>query len=200
MSPPRPKSLRCHRREPGLNAAALTGTFPAKASLLRTPFRGSGQRQPARGHRQDANSCRIRTELRLPAADSHAAGPEYPSLTPRRLADRPSPDLQPRRSRLATMSTASAMSAHASSPRPAARRSRPLFEIYDQGLPDVVAPEARQHDIRDLPDDVLVFLLGSRYCDTDRLGDFAWAQFGKHRARLGARPVHRRLRARSYRV
>ena len=53
-----------------------------------------------------------------------------------------------------------------------------VFEIYDQGIPDVVAPEARQHDIRDLPDDVLVFLLGSRYCDTDRLGDFAWAQFG----------------------
>ena len=25
---------------------------------------------------------------------------------------------------------------------------------------------------------MLVFLLGSRYCDTDRLGDFAWAQFG----------------------
>jgi len=52
------------------------------------------------------------------------------------------------------------------------------FDIYDDGKPDVVAPEARQHDIRDLPDEVLVYLLGSRYCDTDRLGDFAWAQFG----------------------
>ena len=52
------------------------------------------------------------------------------------------------------------------------------FEIFDHGQPDVVAPEARQHDIWELPDDVLVFLLGSRYCETDRLGDFAWAQFG----------------------
>ena len=53
------------------------------------------------------------------------------------------------------------------------------FEIYDHGRPDPVARDATQHDIRDLPDDVLVFLLGSRYCDTDRLGDFAWAQFGQ---------------------
>ena len=52
------------------------------------------------------------------------------------------------------------------------------FQIYDLGKPDVVALDAVQHDIKDLPDDVLVFLLGSRYCDTDRLGDFAWATFG----------------------
>jgi transglutaminase-like putative cysteine protease len=52
-----------------------------------------------------------------------------------------------------------------------------LFEIYDSGKPDVIAADAVQHDIKDLPDDVLVFLLGSRYCDTDRLGDFAWANF-----------------------
>jgi transglutaminase-like putative cysteine protease len=51
------------------------------------------------------------------------------------------------------------------------------FEIYDTGLPDPVAPDAVQHPIQDLPDEVLVFLLGSRYCDTDRLSDFAWAQF-----------------------
>ena len=55
------------------------------------------------------------------------------------------------------------------------------FEIYDSGKPDVVAPEAIQHDIKDLPDEVLTFLLGSRYCDTDRLGDFAWATFGNTR-------------------
>ncbi|MBX9741577.1 MAG: transglutaminase family protein [Beijerinckiaceae bacterium] len=51
------------------------------------------------------------------------------------------------------------------------------FEIYDTGLPDVVARDALQHEIQDLPDDVLVFLLGSRYCDTDRLATFAWSQF-----------------------
>ena len=53
-----------------------------------------------------------------------------------------------------------------------------LFEIEDSGQPDEVAPYARQHDIEDLPSDVLVYLLGSRYCDTDLLSDFAWAQFG----------------------
>ena len=59
-----------------------------------------------------------------------------------------------------------------------ATRISTLFEIEDSGLPDEVAPHARQHDIEDLPSDVLVYLLGSRYCDTDRLSDFAWAQFG----------------------
>lgn len=52
------------------------------------------------------------------------------------------------------------------------------FEIFDHGRPDTVAPDAPQQDVRDLPDDVLVFLLGSRYCDTDRLSDIAWAEFG----------------------
>ena len=51
------------------------------------------------------------------------------------------------------------------------------FEIYDSGLPEPVPEEAVQHPIQDLPDEVLPFLLGSRYCDTDRLGDFAWATF-----------------------
>lgn len=51
------------------------------------------------------------------------------------------------------------------------------FEIYDTGQPDVVANDALQHDIRDLPDDVLLFLLGSRYCETDRLSNIAWTLF-----------------------
>jgi len=50
--------------------------------------------------------------------------------------------------------------------------------IADTGLPDPVVPDAIQHAVADLPDDVLIFLLGSRYCDTDRLADIAWAQFG----------------------
>ena len=51
------------------------------------------------------------------------------------------------------------------------------FEIYDDGLPEPVPHDAVQHDIKDLPDEVLVFLLGSRYCDTDRLSEFAWQTF-----------------------
>ncbi|MGR6431958.1 transglutaminase-like domain-containing protein [Rhizobium sp. PAMB 3174] len=51
------------------------------------------------------------------------------------------------------------------------------FEIYDTGLPDPIPENAIQHDISHLPDAVLVYLLGSRYCDTDRLADFAWKTF-----------------------
>jgi len=51
--------------------------------------------------------------------------------------------------------------------------------VNDTGLPDAIAPAARQLPIEDLPDDALVFLLSSRYCETDRLSDMAWALFGK---------------------
>jgi transglutaminase-like putative cysteine protease len=51
------------------------------------------------------------------------------------------------------------------------------FEIYDTGQPDRVVADAVQHDIHDLPDDVLVFLLGSRYCETDLLSNIAWTLF-----------------------
>ena len=52
------------------------------------------------------------------------------------------------------------------------------FEIEDSGRPDAVNWDAVQHPVEELPDNVLVYLLGSRYCDTDRLSDFAWSQFG----------------------
>ncbi len=38
---------------------------------------------------------------------------------------------------------------------------------------------ARQTAVEDLPDDTLIFLLGSRYCDTDRLSQTAWDLFGQ---------------------
>jgi transglutaminase-like putative cysteine protease len=50
--------------------------------------------------------------------------------------------------------------------------------IEDSGLPDPVVPDAVQYDIPDLPPDVLVYLLGSRYCETDKLSDTAWQLFG----------------------
>src|SRR5205085_253101 len=45
--------------------------------------------------------------------------------------------------------------------------------------PAIVVPGAEQHPLEELPDHTLVFLLGSRYCDTDRLADEAWSLFGK---------------------
>jgi transglutaminase-like putative cysteine protease len=50
--------------------------------------------------------------------------------------------------------------------------------VRDSGLPDVVAPSAPQHAVEDLPSDTIGFLLGSRYCETDRLSDQAWQLFG----------------------
>jgi hypothetical protein len=52
------------------------------------------------------------------------------------------------------------------------------FVIADSGLPDEVAPNARQLEVGELPDDVLVYLLGSRYCDTQKLSNLAWSLFG----------------------
>jgi transglutaminase-like putative cysteine protease len=52
------------------------------------------------------------------------------------------------------------------------------FLIADSGQPDEVAPNALQVEVRDLPDDVLIYLLGSRYCDTQKLSDLAWSLFG----------------------
>jgi transglutaminase-like putative cysteine protease len=49
--------------------------------------------------------------------------------------------------------------------------------VYDTGLPDIVAPTAEQVPVALLPESTLVYLLGSRYCETDRLSDIAWAQF-----------------------
>jgi transglutaminase-like putative cysteine protease len=51
--------------------------------------------------------------------------------------------------------------------------------VRDTGLPDVVAPSASQHAVEDLPAETLIFLLGSRYCETDLLSDFAWSLFEK---------------------
>lgn len=51
--------------------------------------------------------------------------------------------------------------------------------ICDSGEPDPLEPAAWQAEPADLPDDVLGYLLGSRYCETDRLGDIAWSLFGQ---------------------
>ncbi|MDB5511256.1 MAG: transglutaminase family protein [Enterovirga sp.] len=53
------------------------------------------------------------------------------------------------------------------------------FLIQDSGLPDQIAPDAEQHAVERLPPEVLVYLLGSRYCETDRLSDTAWSLFGQ---------------------
>jgi transglutaminase-like putative cysteine protease len=52
--------------------------------------------------------------------------------------------------------------------------------INDSGLPDAVEHFATtQCAVENLPADTLVYLLGSRYCETDRLSETAWALFGQ---------------------
>src|SRR5919197_6303764 len=41
-------------------------------------------------------------------------------------------------------------------------------QIRDSGQPDPEAPDAFQHNVEDLPDETLRFLLPSRYCEVDK--------------------------------
>ncbi len=50
--------------------------------------------------------------------------------------------------------------------------------VNDTGQPDAIPSVARQHPVEELPDDTLVFLLPTRYCETDRLLETAWSLFG----------------------
>jgi len=48
----------------------------------------------------------------------------------------------------------------------------------DDGRPDPVVPDAIQHPVEDLPDDVLQYLQPSRYCESDLVIQEAWDRFG----------------------
>jgi len=50
--------------------------------------------------------------------------------------------------------------------------------VADSGLHDLVEMGAQETPIASLPDDTLMYLLGSRYCETDRLSQIAWDLFG----------------------
>jgi transglutaminase-like putative cysteine protease len=49
--------------------------------------------------------------------------------------------------------------------------------VADAGIADVVVTNARQTPVEALPEESLLFLLGSRYCETDRLTAIAWERF-----------------------
>ncbi|TIX20710.1 transglutaminase family protein, partial [Mesorhizobium sp.] len=49
--------------------------------------------------------------------------------------------------------------------------------IEDSGEIDEISTLAQETPVQDLPSETLVFLLGSRYCETDHLGDLAWRLF-----------------------
>ncbi|WP_299479157.1 transglutaminase family protein [uncultured Roseibium sp.] len=51
--------------------------------------------------------------------------------------------------------------------------------FFDTGKTDPAFPAAYQHAVQDLPAESLVYLVGSRYCDTDVLSEEAWRLFGE---------------------
>jgi transglutaminase-like putative cysteine protease len=53
------------------------------------------------------------------------------------------------------------------------------FIINDNGRPDPIAPHTGQVSVEQLPDEAIVFLLASRFCESDKLLDLAWELFGK---------------------
>ena len=52
------------------------------------------------------------------------------------------------------------------------------FIIRDNGEPDPVCPDAAHIEVEDLPEEALLYLLPSRFCDSDRLLDLSWTLFG----------------------
>ncbi len=52
--------------------------------------------------------------------------------------------------------------------------------VEDDGRPDPQVWNAYQHSVQDLPDNVLLYLLASRYCEVDsELKELAWSLFGR---------------------
>jgi transglutaminase-like putative cysteine protease len=50
--------------------------------------------------------------------------------------------------------------------------------VLDSGQPDQQPYITNQDSVEDLPEETLVYLLGSRYCETDLLSQSAWQLFG----------------------
>ncbi len=49
--------------------------------------------------------------------------------------------------------------------------------VRDTGIPDVVVPDAIQHRVEELPEEALLFLMPSRYCETELLANIAATLF-----------------------
>jgi transglutaminase-like putative cysteine protease len=52
------------------------------------------------------------------------------------------------------------------------------FAMAVDELPEEMPVYAYQHSVPELPEDTLQYLIGSRYCDTQKLSSLAWSLFG----------------------
>jgi transglutaminase-like putative cysteine protease len=50
--------------------------------------------------------------------------------------------------------------------------------VRDSGMPEPVSPWLEQRTVQTLPEETLLYLLGSRYCESDVLSETAWRLFG----------------------
>ena len=125
------------------------------------------------------NPCGLRDRLRLPAADADDPAGQRASLAPGRPASRWD-GMQDR-----SADPGQHLSRHLRQFLPRHPRARRPADALD-GLPRAGQRRARcgraptrwRIMLEELPVDALIFLLGSRYCETDRLSDFAWSTFG----------------------
>ncbi len=120
---------------------------------------------------------RLRHQLRLPADHADDAGHQRASQPRARSADRGVDHLHAARAAQHLHRQFDNCCTRILAP-PGRTTIQTRFDIYDTGLPDAVDWDAEQHRVEDLPSEMLVFLLGSRYCETDRLTDTAWSLFG----------------------
>ena len=52
-------------------------------------------------------------------------------------------------------------------------------QVYEtDGEVDPIVPDAKEVPLNEVPSEYLVYLLGSRYCETDKLSNIAWNLFG----------------------
>src|ERR1700736_1546389 len=126
----------------------------------------------------DEDSCWLRTSLRLSTAHTRDHGSGHPFHPGVRRDRARLPDHQPSVPISPYRDVYGNWCSRIVAP-PGRMRLSADGVVRDSGLPDVVAPSASQHPVEDLPAETLIFLLGSRYCETQRLSDVAWTLFGR---------------------
>ena len=146
-----------------------------------------------------ADSNRIRTDLPFSATDPDHPAREHPRFTSRGYRCSRSPC---HRALLPITGYRDAFGNQCNRVVAPAGRIRLSADcvINDNGQPDDVVFGAGQDSVEDLPEESLVFLLGSRYCETDLLSETAWQLFSQRGSGVRSRAGDLRLRSSPHRI